>query len=390
MRICILIVSFTVLFLQTYSIVGSQEASFGDIEAEFREDPCQFVWKGSDVSIPLLPLPEGLHNVPLSWGNERLPVEFYVDGNMPEEFIKPIYETASEWNAKIGFEIIRINGIYDDVDREQRYIDQKNVIYWINNSSLFVRDGQQYTFSLTHVQPQIDIFSKLSYLPINEADIFMNGNIFYDEKLLKYNQEIIPILFSDHIPIPLNDQASFEVADAIHILQNMNDVEFQEAVIRLLEFQRQHNVNILGLSDEGFEDLREPDKYNQFVTQFESFSGEQLDGFRPVLSSLIEQAFTLFHFDFFKDREKNIIYFKNVLKHEMGHTLGLANLYRDDVDITDQTQMPLMWYTIEEGLNSDGSTSYFDNTTLEVDNYALHALSCNYDLETLRGQAQQP
>ena len=103
----------------------------------------------------------------------------------------------------------------------------------------------------------------------------------------------------------------------------------------------------------------------------------------------INNLFTRFRFELFIDREKGLVYFKNILKHEMGHALGLDDLYEDDIDIADQTQIPLMWYDIENGIDPNNPEPYFDNP-LEVDRYTLHALSCNYDLEALRSQAQQP
>ena len=103
----------------------------------------------------------------------------------------------------------------------------------------------------------------------------------------------------------------------------------------------------------------------------------------------INNLFTRFRFELFTDREKGLVYFKNILKHGMGHVLGLADLYEDDINIASQTVVPLMWHDIENEIDVDNPEPYFDNP-IEIDRYTLHALSCNYDLETLRSQAQQP
>ena len=269
------------------------------VQTWLEEDECQFVQRGlylTDVLVGINgmdlleiveSMPEGFLNSPLY--QERFPVEFYIDSNMPEEFIGPIDEVFSDWNREAGFEVFTNNGIYDNpnvitskdqVDEE----DQKNIIYWVmpEDERIFgTVDTKAVIGRVLPSSPLNSINDSNSFLPLNETNVFINGGFF-----------------------------------------------------RIFE---------------------------EDVAQMQ----------REELAEL------------------RIIYFKNVLRHEMGHTLGLANLSEDDVDITAQTQIPLMWYDIEAGLDPDNLALYIDNP-LEVDRYVLNALSCAYDLEALRRQAQQP
>ena len=277
------------------------------------EKKCQFVQRGffltkvlveingMDILEIIESMPEGFLDSPLY--QKDFPVEFYIDSNMPEELIEPIDEVFSEWNVEVEFEAFTIKGIYDNpniiTSKDQvDEADRKNVIYWVmpENESIFgavetetvgavETVGARNVVGVGRVLPSYPlnfIDNSSSFLPLNETNVFINGEFF-----------------------------------------NI----FQEDVIQTRR------------------------------------------------EELVE------HF------RRGIIFFEKVLKHEMGHTLGLANIYKDDIDITAQDQIPLMWYNIEEGIDINNLESYFDSP-LEVDSYVLDALSCAYDLEVLREQGR--
>ncbi len=375
--------------------VDSQKAS-QEVQGYFEKDACQFVQKGShlagmlmDTIIEPTEIIEIIEGIPKEVRDLRLyqrkfPVEFYIDSNMPEKLIEPINEVFSDWNREAGFEVFTNKGIYDSqgIITSKSQIDesdQKNVIYWVMPTDQSIFGGTVGVVSCV-LPSLINSIDESNRLPFDETNVFMNGLIFPDSQLSKKNREKTMELFD--IVMPSNYQTDFEVFTSTNKLlvaevQNVTDAEFREIAIELFEFQKQHNI----LDD---------DIYSQLLANVESPSAEYFNNIRLIVISVIEQGSTRFNFELLADNGENfIIYFKNVLKHEMGHTLGLANLFKDDIDVTDQTQIPLMWYNIAEGMDPNNPASYFDNL-LDIDRYTLHALSCNYDLEALRNQAQQP
>lgn len=98
----------------------------------------------------------------------------------------------------------------------------------------------------------------------------------------------------------------------------------------------------------------------------------------------LSNSFTRFYFEIINDKTKGIILFKNVLKHEMGHALGLAHIIPEDINLDDfAEQVPLMWPRIDQGIDVNNPKSYFDSP-LRVDPLTLETLSCIYDLDALR------
>ena len=102
--------------------VDSEKAN-QKVQGYFEKDGCEFVQKGShlleiliDTGMELTEIiesiPKEAHDLPLS--QRKFPVEFYIDSNMPEEFIEPIYEVIAEWNTETGFEVFTIKGLYDN------------------------------------------------------------------------------------------------------------------------------------------------------------------------------------------------------------------------------------------------------------------------------------
>ena len=390
----------------------------GGEQAWVEKDECRLVWKGSNLS-PLIDIPENLHHLPLY--QKELPVAFYIDSTMPEEFVGPTHEVISEWNTEVGFEVFTIKGIYNnpDVITSQDQVDetdQKNVIYWARpDQGMFGNIGSGF---LGRVMPApLDPIEDTNFpLPFNETNVFMNAGVFaqFQEESLQAQREnlvdSLEFLQSFGIEWPLDYLQNFESFQrakhvTVDFLQNASPE-------RILEF---HIATIeMTLESEDLDPSRSYSNHlrNQMIQRIETLRGgssEVLEAYSSIFIQQMELVFTRLRFELLSDREKGIIYFKNVLKHEMGHTLGLINLFEDDIDmtdgnidfalalmnlyegninVTDQAQMPLMWYNIEGGLDPHNPELYFDNP-LEVDSYVFDALSCAYDLEALRAQAQQ-
>ena len=440
MRMYILIIILG-LFLQGYS---SGEASFKNsvapyqasgtptkasggvvsLQAYFEQDGCQFVQKGShlvemfrDTGIDLAEfievLPEGFHDLRLY--QREFPMGFYIDSHTPQELIEPIYEVISDWNTEARFEIFTIEGTYDNpssnmpISKDQiDETDQKNVIYWMvpADESIF---GSAVGIAVSRVLPSpISFVDDSNRLPFNETNIFMNGSSVlrfsqgeYVQDHMKRLSELSEFTQSFGVRWPSNylqDFESFQQAkqEVVNFFRNASAEQVLEIQIRSFEIGLEHQRSLMNSSND--DDMREYlsqqiEEINQWLERLRNVSFEEnevsLLNYGQDYSQEIGSSFTRLHFELLTNREKGITYFKNVLKHKLGRSLGLANLYEDDIDMTDQTQVPLMWYNIENGVDPDNPEFYFDNP-LEVDRYTLHALSCNYDLETLRGQAQQP
>ena len=241
----------------------------------------------------------------------------------------------------------------------------------------------------------VSFIDEFDRLPFDETNVFINGMVFSfaqreniqaQEELLVRLSESLQSFGIEWPPNYLQDFEAFQEVgqEMIKFLRNANNEQSLEFHIKLFETILEDRRSLMdSLSDHV---IREQTR--QGIENLNNMSNEELEAYSSDLIQQVESSFTRLYFELFSDREKGIIYFKNVLKHEMGHTLGLANLSEDDIDITGQTQMPLMWYNIEGGIDLDDPAAYFDNP-LKVDRYTLHALSCNYDLEFLREQAQQ-
>ena len=374
----------------------------------FEQDGCQFVQKGfhliemfRDTGIDIteiIEVFEGFDDLHLY--QREFPVGFYIDSNMPQELIEPIYEVVSEWNTEAGFEFFTIEGIYDNsnivTSRDQvDETDQKNVIYWVMpTDSIF---GSAIEVALGRVLPSpIRSVEDSNRLPFNETNIFIKRHSilqFVQGESIQNQMEGLSSLsemtqrFGIQWPSNyLQDFESFQQAkqELLDFFRNASAEQLLEFSIEVIEIEVERLRSLINSSND--DDMKE-----YFSQQIEILSRISPEEIRAIDISnrqqqMVSNLFTRFLFELFVDSNKIIVYFKNLLKHEIGHTLGLANLYENDVNITDQ--VPLMWYSIAGGVDVDNPESYFDNP-LEVDRYTLHALSCNYDLEALREQAQQ-
>ena len=150
MRI-ILLISIFIVFLQNnhYSLASLQETPQAELG-----DPCQFVTKGSAFATFIT---ENLHNLPISYGHNRLPIEFYIDDNIPQYLIGPIHEASSEWNTEAGFEIVTIKGIHDNVNMNI-LTDHRNIIYW-GDEYMFNSRSSLAVISVPFHSPIIDILT---------------------------------------------------------------------------------------------------------------------------------------------------------------------------------------------------------------------------------------
>ena len=167
----------------------------------------------------------------------------------------------------------------------------------------------------------------------------------------------------------------------VSFAQNAPTQIVRNIFIKSFELQKQ-NLNLANFANEN-EMQAQIAHFDQLIEAFRFMPNQMIVTTQDQMIASTENLFSRSNLDLLTQRAKYITHVKNVLKHQIGHTLGLNDLYDEDVpNITDQ--VPLMWYQFDEGI--DNPAPYFENP-LQVGHLALHALSCTYDLEALR-QAQ--
>ena len=396
MRIILLVISF-VLFLQNNSHALTNVQEYPQLDLE---DPCQFVMKRDFILTDLANLFTTSYSLPLSWGNEGLPVRFYIDSNMPELLIDPIHETVSEMNTKLGFEAVRIEGTYEHDEGviistyQINTKDQKNVIYWGSNLDNMFNNPNILAFMLPDAIASLYNL-QADYLKLSETNIVINGFhpnlIIQTQEMRNRETELIEMFQEAGLEIPPDYLKDFETFTEtgniiVNFIQNATVEEIRNLVIRPFEFERQ-NLDTINLDNEYARQLAEA-RLDQVIENIRNTPSEQFEISRDQIIANIgnENFFSRFNFEIATQRVNQITHFKNVLKHEIGHALGLDHPY-DERFLSSTEQIPLMWHTIGEGIDIDNPAPYFDNP-LEIDSLALHALSCTYDLDALRQQTQ--
>ena len=383
MRVVLLMTIFAVILQNNhYALANLQATSQTDLG-----DPCQLVAKGS----LLRGLPENLHHLPLSYGYNRLPIEFYIDNNMPEYLIGPTHEVTSEWNTEAGFEVVTIGGNLDSVNMMSTLIDfadQRNTIYW-GSGGIFNHPSTLAAVIRPLPSPVTD--TPNAYLQFHKISIAINGShshfdvINQTEDLLNTMRQRIEIFQDAGLegvpPNYLQDIETFTETGNIMInfVQNADVPTVRDVFIKLFELQRQ-NLNPADFANDN-EMQAQTTYFTQLIEAFRSMPDEFIIISQDRMIVTTENLFARDNFDLLIQRARYITHFKIALKHQIGHALGLLDIFDEDVlNITDQ--MPLMWYRFHEGVDSN-TAPYFENPP-QVDHLVLHALSCTYNLEALR------
>lgn len=76
----------------------------------------------------------------VSWDN-RVPVEFFIEQNVPERYRTAIVNAAENWNRASGKTLLKTS--MQLVTSDQWKVDAKNIIYWIDRSGVFSSSTQQ-------------------------------------------------------------------------------------------------------------------------------------------------------------------------------------------------------------------------------------------------------
>ena len=375
MRTILFTAIFTLLLQSNFYVLASSQATS---QAQLG-DPCQFVIKGSSFGARLS---NNFHNLPLSYGNERLPIQFYIDSQIPNYLIEPIYETVSDWNTSAGSEVVTLVSFDENAIAFTGQADQKNTIHWgfVPNSSILA--------SAFGELPSPIMASPTPYLQISTINIAINnahpdvGLINQTENsfnrvrnFIEIFQDIDPEISPDDLQ---NFEAFIEMGDKIvHILQNATIETARSIFIRGFELRIQ-SLSSRNFDNENAKQL-EIDLLDQLIDIYISLPDEDVERTRDTMATGIEELFSRSNFEAFSQRATYLAHFKSVFKHEIGHALGLRDIHDEELpDITEQ--IPLMWHPI----NGQVDTLY---NSIQIDPLALHALSCTYDLKSLR-QAQ--
>ena len=318
-------------------------------QPDFEIDACDLTIRGRQIYTDQLP--DAL-TVPLS--RMQLPVEFYINYKVPEQLRPIIREVALEWNEKVKFELFIISDQIDYTEWNAQEQVQKNVIYWLNEDEYTNFNPQQQSAAATLFRTSFS--SSTPGVLIYDSDILMHakqntvmGVIHW---LLTQHFNRMDVEYSEDMET-LQLQSLF-----IERLSNMNSDDFYNMVIKLMEDKR------VTLPDGEPEDIQRwiIEEINAKMNDI-----EPLTSFEDFRNLIIKE----YAFDFTSISNSTVL-FKNNLLHEFGHALGLDHIDGPEHLMHGPTTTPV---------------PRFPKTLTvlwQVDDMALHGLSCAYGLEELR------
>lgn len=76
----------------------------------------------------------------VSWNNQ-MPVRFWIDSTVPEQYRTAIFSAVEDWNKASGKKLITVSE--EIVSSPKWGVDGKNTIYWVNKTEYFSSSKQQ-------------------------------------------------------------------------------------------------------------------------------------------------------------------------------------------------------------------------------------------------------
>ena len=305
---------------------------------------------------------------------EDFPFYYHIDTNMPDFFKKLVHQVVNETNEELGYRAFVIQGDID-IGEPPNYVTWSqnpfgtNVIYW-KFGNLY---GPHSHIVLNSAGANRPIVVGVSQ-HIQDADIYMHGNEFMTQETVpsfSIQREHAEIALWHHFvslapewySSPHDLLAAYSTV--LDYVQRANLDEIKQFAQEWLVFVETRAAN----DQEQPEDLQERTSH---ITLFvREASHNILESLRDAtLSDLMASQQRLK--DLLISYERGVqltvggeTYFKNVLKHELMHSLGLADL--------------------EEPILAFMNTKMFQGKERErvLDEWVFHGLSCTYDLDRL-------
>ncbi len=266
-----------------------------------------------------------------------LPLEYHIHESIPSEYRPRIHDQAEDWNNTLGNEMVRINSKIDRGDPTATNSDQKNVIYLV--------DSEDYTAHILN-SPNHDITKDPSalissansesiispelaqnFLPITNADIFIREETLTNIGFYRH------LLFATMRDLGIEGDFSNEHIEVIrsaiveHII-NMSSQDVKTFLIEDIEAGREEletfretrsNQNLT--SDVSDTIDRRLDEIDQRLEEIHNMTDEQIRTFKINLTYNRLSV----DMDTMESESQSSITFENVIRHEMGHGLGLRD-----------------------------------------------------------------
>ena len=352
---------------------------------------CDFLLYGDDIQMRWImkqvfgPLPEHVPHLPLSRSEEDFPIKYWIYEDTSEAQRHLVHQVVEEINIELGFRAFVIAGVDSgEINFIDNQKDQKNVIYLLDEEEMStLLSDLSYTSDQITLQgpgttiqiPVLDILTS-SFYPIVDADIIINKDFSTD--LGAFRSYLVTHLkqvgIENH---PLNANVTHLHDLLIRHLENIDAEEYRNLLVESLTQERQvteRSSNAIrdeiGLTEEEERNL------NQLFAQTDRailFFSSINPSFLLAHARNFKEVFTSADVPRFQESSSSIL-FKNLLKHELLHALGI-NHY---TGIIVSDSKPLMNPSIVDFFRENAFIPG------QVDFYALESLSCTYDLEQLR------
>ena len=287
-----------------------------------------------------------------------LPVPFYLHESIPEYYRPLFYVAAEHWNNSVGRELIRISSETDQgvINTRVNASDRRNVIYLIDKDKFnsFMLSSQSH-FSSGFTRSMSSENDTLPYQPIVDVDIMiwtetLTDLEFYRNHLIKDLQNLgVEEDFSNTSVEPLRKRISDHI-------ENMTPEELKAGIIKQFEGR------ILANQEAG-----RPIPQNDIdreIAQIQNLSAGEIN---KIKANTKDKALTV---DLNLMNSQSSIALQNIVKHEMGHGLGLNDF-----------EVPLPSQPIKTNLM--GPKLFYRHREItvpqQVNSFDLFALSCLYD-----------
>ena len=247
--------------------------------------------------------------------HHSLPVNLYLHESIPENYRPFFYIAAQHWNRSVKSEFIKISSEIDRgvIDVQANISDQRNVIYLVDRSTF--NSMAQLNFSSGATRPILSrdkaLYDTLPYIPIIDVDILIQKDALTD--LEYYRAQLIKRLKSLGVEKDFSDTdvetLQRRVADRI---ENMTSEDVKTFLIEA--------IKRTALLNQYTNTFTTQDDIDERIAQIQNLDIRRINQNKAML------RYDLLTVNLALMNSQSSVALQNIIKHEMGHVLGLGDL----------------------------------------------------------------